>query len=84
MIQSRSFEVKKDEAEGGVIFAVLDQHEVFEGKDPYWAKHVEEGAKALGFYSDETGRMMKPADYEKFYNELHGRIQTRMDAEIPV
>ncbi len=79
----RSFEVNKDEKEGGVVFVVLDQHAVYEGKDPYWAKHVEEGGKALGFYADENGMMVKPDNFDEVNKDLLERLQARMDAEIP-
>jgi quercetin dioxygenase-like cupin family protein len=79
----RSFEVSKGEAEGGFIFAVLDQHEVFEGKDPYWAKSVEDAAAEVGFHADEKGKMVKPANYEEMKKALIDKLQPRMDREIP-
>lgn len=80
----RRFEVQKDEEEGGVIYAVLDQHQVYDGKDPYWAIHVEDGAKAMGFSADANGKMIKPDNYDEFYSSLLNRIQRRMDEEIPI
>jgi quercetin dioxygenase-like cupin family protein len=44
-------------------FAVLEQHKVFEGKDPHWAPSVIRKAKEYGFESDENGRMIKPANF---------------------
>ncbi len=79
----RRFEVSASEAEGGVILGVLDQHEVYEGKDPYWAKSVEDAAKEIGFYADEKGQMVKPDNYEEMKNSLIERLQARMDKEIP-
>ena len=78
----RRFEVSKGEPEGGVILGVLDQHQVFEGKDPYWAKSVEDAAKAKGFYANEHGKMVKPEDYEQIRDSLQEKLQKRMDAEI--
>ena len=57
-------------------FAVLEEHTVFEGKDPYWAPSVIKQAQALGIQADENGKMIKPANFdelnaamlEKMYN----------------
>lgn len=51
-------------------FAVLEQHEVFEGKDPYWSPKVIRKAAEHGFKSDENGRMIKPANYETLNAEM--------------
>ncbi len=59
---SRSFENCGDEI--GWFFAVLETHEVYEGKDPYWSPQVEQQAAALGFHADEPGKMVYPPDYE--------------------
>lgn len=48
----------------GWFFAVLESHEVFRGKDPYWAPEVEGAAAGIGFQADAQGKMRKPADYE--------------------
>lgn len=79
----RRFEVSKTETEGGVILGVLDQHEVFEGKDPYWSKSVEDGARKLGFYANDKGKMVKPDNYEEMRDGLISKLQNRMDQEIP-
>ncbi|HZQ06478.1 MAG TPA: cupin domain-containing protein [Anaerolineae bacterium] len=47
------------------IFAVLDPHDVFMGKDPYWAPHVARQAETYGFRANEFGKMIKPPDYEE-------------------
>lgn len=57
-------------------FAVLEQHEVFAGKDPYWSPKVIRAAREMGFQSDDNGKMVKPANFvqlnaemlEKMYN----------------
>lgn len=47
------------------LLGILEPHEVFTGKDPYWSQHVIQEAKAHGFEADEQGRMIKPANYEE-------------------
>lgn len=57
-------------------FAVLEEHTVFEGKDPYWAPSVIKQAQDLGIQADENGKMIKPTNFdelnaamlEKMYN----------------
>ncbi len=62
----RGFEyVGEDE---GWIFAVLEKHEAYEGKDPYWAPEVIRRAREYGFEASENGKMIKPdtfADLEQ-------------------
>jgi len=58
----RRFEVSG--ASIGWFFAILDPHEVFTGKDPIWPPTVVQQAQAAGFYADESGKMVKPADYD--------------------
>ncbi len=58
----RGFEVVGDQI--GWFFAVLDPHDVFRSKDPYWDPAVEQQAAQYGFRADERGKMIKPSDYE--------------------
>ncbi len=58
----RSFEYSGDEI--GWIYAVLESHEVFEGKDPYWSPQIEDEARAIGYEADGSGKMVHPPDYE--------------------
>lgn len=58
----RSFEYSGDEI--GWIYAVLEAHEVFEGKDPYWSPQIEADASKIGYEADESGKMVHPPDYE--------------------
>lgn len=51
------------------FFAVLDPHEVFEGKDPYWPPKVVAEAEAAGFKADEHGKMVKPPNYDALQQE---------------
>lgn len=60
----RGFEVAKDETEEAWCFAVLEPHDVFAFKDPYWAPAVERAAAAHGFYADARGKMIKPENYD--------------------
>ncbi|MEQ8675271.1 MAG: hypothetical protein RLP44_10625 [Aggregatilineales bacterium] len=58
----RSFEYIGEQI--GWFFAVLESHQVFEGKDPYWAPKVEQAALNIGYQANEKGKMIHPADYE--------------------
>lgn len=51
-------------------FAVLEQHQVFEGKDPYWPPSVIQKAREYGFESDENGKMIKPANFDELNAKL--------------
>ena len=51
-------------------FAVLEAHEVFEGKDPYWSSMVIKKAHEMGFESDDEGRMKKPDNFEQVNAEM--------------
>lgn len=47
------------------LFAVLETHEVFTGKDPIWSPRVERAAAEKGFHSNELGKMIKPDNYDE-------------------
>ncbi|MDJ0757600.1 MAG: cupin domain-containing protein [Ardenticatenaceae bacterium] len=51
-------------------FAVLEQHEVFEGRDPYWSPKVIRKAAEYGFKSDADGRMIKPDNFDELNAQL--------------
>lgn len=51
-------------------FAVLEQHEVFAGKDPYWSPKVIRAAREMGFQSDDNGKMVKPANFAQLNAEM--------------
>ena len=51
-------------------FAVLESHEVFEGKDPYWSPMVIRKAREMGFEADDDGRMTKPDNFEQLNAEM--------------
>lgn len=52
------------------IFAVLEQHEVFEGKDPYWPKELIKQAEEYGFKADAFGKMIKPDNFEELEKKI--------------
>lgn len=64
----RGFE-SVDEGESW-IFAVLEKHEVFEGKDPYWAPEVIRRAREYGFEASENGKMIKPDNFAEMEEQL--------------
>lgn len=68
----RRFEVVGDSI--GWFFAVLEVHEVFEGKDPYWPPSVVRMAEEMGFHADESGKMVKPDNYEELNNGHHQKL----------
>lgn len=51
-------------------FAVLESHEVFTGKDPYWPQRIVREARDHGLEVDDTGKMVIPPNFE----ELRDRI----------
>lgn len=51
-------------------FAVLEQHQVFAGKDPYWSPKVIRAAREMGFQSDDNGKMVKPANFAQLNAEM--------------
>jgi mannose-6-phosphate isomerase-like protein (cupin superfamily) len=58
----RRFEVSGDGI--GWFFAVLESHEVFEGKDPIWPPRIVHLAEEAGFRADAQGKMIKPDNYD--------------------
>ncbi|RIH87895.1 cupin domain-containing protein [Calidithermus roseus] len=68
----RGFEVVGEDI--GWFFAVLDPHDVFNGKDPYWDPEVERKAAEYGFKADASGKMIKPENY----SELKGQMMQHL------
>jgi quercetin dioxygenase-like cupin family protein len=64
----RSFENIADAP--AFCFAVLEQHELFAGKDPYWGSDVIRQAADLGFSASEKGQMIKPANYTAIEQQI--------------
>jgi quercetin dioxygenase-like cupin family protein len=67
----RRFEVAPEAGEIGWFFAVLEQHKVFEGKDPYWPPALIEAAAQHGFAANEQGKMIKPGNYDALRQHQH-------------
>lgn len=65
--------------ENAVGFAVLDPHEVFEGKDPIWPDWLVERAAAAGLQADAKGRMVKPDDFAEIEADVRARINRARD-----
>ena len=67
-----------DDAEDNAVgFAVLDPHEVFEGKDPIWPAWMVAKAAEAGLAADDTGRMVKPDNFAELEAEVTARITRR-------
>lgn len=73
----RGFENVSDEP--AWLFAVLETHEVFTGKDPYWPQPIVAQAESFGFRADEFGKMIKPANYDELRRDLAARLQPGVD-----
>jgi hypothetical protein len=73
----RRFENASDQ--NAVGFAVLDPHEVFEGKDPIWPDWMVERAAAAGLAADDRGRMVKPEDFAQIEADVRARIGRAQD-----
>jgi quercetin dioxygenase-like cupin family protein len=68
----RRFEVSGDSV--GWFFAVLESHEVYEGKDPYWPPKVVQQAQEAGFSADENGKMVLPQNYDELNKQQYDRL----------
>jgi quercetin dioxygenase-like cupin family protein len=68
----RGFEVTSKKP--GWWFAVLDPHPVFLNKDPIWSPYIERMAEKVGFRADATGKMVKPANYDKIRKKLEQHL----------
>lgn len=55
-------------------FAVLESHEVYTDKDPYWPDWVVEQARERGLQVDASGKMIKPDNFD----ELRDKAQTEL------
>jgi quercetin dioxygenase-like cupin family protein len=59
------------------LVGVLEPHDVFTGKDPYWSQGVIEAARRYGFEADEHGCMIKPGDYQERLVEVQDYLLHR-------
>lgn len=77
----RAFENISDQA--AFCFAVLEPHEVFAGKDPYWGTQVIRQAAALGFAADDKGQMIKPANYAEIERQVTAELTAWLLKQAP-
>ena len=63
--------------ENAVGFAVLDPHEVFEGKDPIWPQWMVDKAARPASAADDKGRMVKPDDFAALEAGITAKIHRR-------
>jgi quercetin dioxygenase-like cupin family protein len=75
----RGFEVSGETV--GWFFAVLDPHEVYSSKDPYWDPEVERKAAEYGFKSDGKGKMVKPENYDQLRLEMMQKLMNLETAD---
>ena len=74
----RGFEVLPGQQGTAWLFAVLDPHDVFTFKDPYWSSYVVQAAEKLGYEADETGKMVRtPDESNRLEREILDRIGSR-------
>lgn len=74
----RGFEVLPGETGTAWMSAVLDPHDVFTFKDPYWSPYVARAAAEMGYEADDTGKMVQlPDDHAKREQEVLERIGSR-------
>lgn len=59
------------------IVAVLESHELFASKDPYWSQKVVAEAARHGFQADERGKMIKPDNYATLRQQVEDDILHR-------
>lgn len=71
----RGFEVLPSEEGTAWMSAVLDPHDVYTFKDPYWSPYVTRAASEMGYEADSTGKMVRiPDDHEQRQQEVLERI----------
>ncbi|HET7627128.1 MAG TPA: cupin domain-containing protein [Bacillales bacterium] len=57
------------------IFAVLEQHQVFDGKDPYWDPKVVRKAAEYGFHADDKGKMIPPENFKELEKQMAKKLR---------
>ena len=77
----RRFENISDHA--AWFHTVLEPHEVFTGKDPYWSPVLIEEAERAGFKADEMGRMIMPPNYAEIKKRIETDLLSRMEESDP-
>jgi quercetin dioxygenase-like cupin family protein len=56
------------------LLGILEEHNVFTSKDPYWSQVVVEQAQKYGFMADESGRMIRPDNYQQINEQLRRKL----------
>lgn len=68
----RGFENTADEDAYG--FAVLDPHDQYRAKDPYWSRFVVDEARDHGLQVDDHGKMIKPDNFAEIREEMRKKL----------
>lgn len=63
------------------LLGILEEHQVFAGKDPYWSKKVIQAARSYGFEADAEGRMIKPENYAELRQQMEAKLLRRYENE---
>lgn len=61
--------------ENAWALAVLDPHETFAFKDPWWPESTVRDAAAAGVEADDHGKMVKPENFDELERTLRERIR---------
>lgn len=61
-------------SEDAWLLAVLEPNTEFVSKDPIWSPAIEQQAKEYGFYADESGKMIKPVNYEELRQQMLAKL----------
>lgn len=69
----RGFENISDE--DAWCFAVLEQHEVFDKRDPNWAPQIVKKAAEHGFNADEKGKMIPPENFKELEKQMAEKLR---------
>jgi hypothetical protein len=73
----RGFEVAEDADGPAWLFAVLEPHDAFTFKDPYWSPYVVSAAERIGYKADESGKLVEtPDNFDELGQELLDRIKS--------
>jgi quercetin dioxygenase-like cupin family protein len=71
----RSFENAGEE--DAWCFAVLETHEAYAGKDPYWPDWLVEQARERGLEVDDKGKMVKPPNFAELRDRMEDELLHR-------
>lgn len=68
----RGFENISDE--DAWLLGILEEHDVFTSKDPYWSQVVIQQAAQHGFKADASGRMLQPLNYAELNEQMRRKL----------